>query len=80
MCVEPYASKKHTVASTAMIGRPFSVQYEKTRGACPRMDRPYKIRDEQNKNELPAENALVKTAALMIEGRVWIPARRIAMT
>jgi hypothetical protein len=44
------------------------------------MDRPYKIRDEQNKNELPAENALVKMAALMMEGRVRIPARRIAMT
>jgi hypothetical protein len=34
------------------------------------MDRPYKIRDEQNKNELLAENALVKMAALMMEGRV----------
>jgi hypothetical protein len=56
------------------------VQYEKIRGACPRIDRPYKIRDEQNKNELLAENALVKTAALMIDGKVWIPARRIAMT
>jgi hypothetical protein len=44
------------------------------------MDRPYKIRDEQNKNELPAENALVKMAALIMEGKVWIPARRIAMT
>jgi hypothetical protein len=44
------------------------------------MDRPYKIRDEQNKNELPAEKALVKMAALMIEGRVRIPARRIAIT
>lgn len=56
------------------------MQYEKMRGACPRMDRPYKIRDEQNKNELPAENALVKIAALTMDGRVWIPARRIAMT
>lgn len=63
-----------------MIGRPFFVQYEKTRGACPRMDRPYKMRDEQNKNELPAENALVKMAALMTEGKAWMPARRIAMT
>jgi hypothetical protein len=44
------------------------------------MDRPYKIRDEQNKNELPAENALVKMAALIMEGKVWMPARRIAMT
>jgi hypothetical protein len=44
------------------------------------MDRPYKMRDEQNRYELPAENALVKMAALMMEGRVWMPARRIAMT
>ena len=56
------------------------MQYEKMRGACPRIDRPYKIRDAENTNEFPAENALVKIAALMIDGRVWIPARRIAMT
>ena len=56
------------------------MQYEKIRGACPRIDRPYKIRDEQNKKELLAENALVKITALIIDGRVWIPARRIAMT
>ena len=56
------------------------MQYEKMRGACPRMERPYKMRDEQKRNELAAENALVKTTALMIEGRVWMPARRIAMT
>ena len=56
------------------------MQYEKMRGACPRIDRPYKTRDEQNKNEFPAENALVKIAALIIDGNVWIPARRIAMT
>ena len=44
------------------------------------MDKPYNMRDEQNKNELPAENALVKMAALMMEGSVCMPARRIAMT
>ena len=56
------------------------MQYVKIRGACPRMARPYKMREEQNKNELPAENALVKIAALMMEGSVWMPARLIAMT
>ena len=73
-------SERRTLAIMAVIGRPFFVQYEKTRGACPRMERPYKMRDEQKRNELAAENALVKTTALMIEGSVWMPARLIAMT
>jgi len=68
--LNPALQRKPTLHSTETIGRPFFVQYEKMRGACPRIDRPYKIRDEQNKNELPAEKALVKMAALMIEGRV----------
>ena len=42
---------------TATIGRPAFVQYAKTFGACPRIDRPYRIRDEQNRKELDAENA-----------------------
>ena len=65
---------------TATIGRPAFVQYAKTFGACPRIDRPYRIRDEQNRKELDAENAEVKTAALMIDGSTLIPERVIAMT
>ena len=38
-------------------------------GACPRSARPYRIRDEQKRKLLPAENALVKMPALTIEGR-----------
>ena len=41
---------------------------------------PYKMREEVYKKLLPAENALVKTAALIMWGRTLIPARFIAMT
>lgn len=71
---------KQPTVRTAIIGRPCFVQYAKIFGACPRMARPYKIRDEQNRNELPAEKALVKIAALIIDGRTFIPARVKAMT
>ena len=38
-------------------------------GACPRRARPYRIRDEQKRNEFAALNALVMTPALMMLGR-----------
>ena len=49
-------------------------------GAWPRMERPNKIREEAYRKLFPAENALVKIAALMMCGRTWIPARLMAMT
>lgn len=64
----------------ATIGNPFFVQIAKNLGACPLKANPYRIRLEQNKNELPAENADVKIAALTILGRILIPARVMAMT
>lgn len=73
-------NERRTQNNTETMGRPFFVQYVNIRGACPRMARPYKMREAQNTNELPAENALVKIAALMMEGNVWMPARLIAMT
>jgi len=44
------------------------------------MDRPNRIREEEYKKVLQAENALRKTAALMMWGRTLIPARLIAIT
>jgi len=44
------------------------------------MERPNKTREEEYRKLLPAEKALVKTAALMMCGRTSIPARLIAMT
>ena len=44
------------------------------------MERPNKTREEEYRKLLPAEKALVKTAALMMCGRTLIPARLIAMT
>lgn len=71
---------KQDVAKTAMIGNPLLVHLVKMIGACPRNARPYKIRDEQYRKELPAEKAEVKMAALMMEGRTVMPALVIAMT
>ena len=71
---------KQEVNRTATSGNPFFVQYENTFGACPLTDNPYRIRDAQNKNEFPAENADVKMAPLIICGRTLIPARVKAIT
>lgn len=68
------------VKSTAARGRPFFVQYVKILGACPRRARPYNTREEEKRNELPAENAEVKMHALMMCGRTLMPERVMAMT
>ena len=44
------------------------------------MERPNKTREEEYRELLPAEKALVKIAALMMCGRTLIPARLTAMT
>ena len=44
------------------------------------MAKPYRTREEANKKLFPAENALVKMAALMMWGRTLTPARVIAIT
>lgn len=62
------SKEKRQQNRTATNGRPFFVVYEKIFGAWDRMDKPYKMRDEQNRKELPAEKADVKMAALMTEG------------
>lgn len=75
-----HKNEKAPVVRTATTGRPAFVQYAKTFGAWPRVARPYRIRDAQNRKELDAESAEVKTAALMIDGSTLIPAREMAMT
>lgn len=72
--------EKAPEARMAAIGRPCFVQYARNRGACPRNARPYRIRDELNRKELPAEKADVKMHALMMCGSTLMPARSIAMT
>jgi len=75
------ASKENMLENaTATQGRPLFVHFVKTLGACPRRARPYRIRDEQKRNEFAALNALVVTPALMMLGRTLIPALVIAMT
>jgi hypothetical protein len=65
---------------TAIRGSPEFVHLAKILGACPRRARPYRIRDEQKRNEFAALNALVMTPALMMLGRTLIPAFVMAMT
>lgn len=68
------------LASTAAIGSPALVHRANTRGACPRSASPYRMRLAVNRNEFPAENALVKTHALTTCGSPRIPARLMAIT
>ena len=49
-------------------------------GARPSIANPYNIRDPPRKFELPDDQAEVRTAALMIEGTILIPARLAAIT
>jgi hypothetical protein len=69
-----------TQKATEMSGSPAFVTRLKISGACPRMESPYKAREEEYRRLLPAEKALVKTAALIMCGRTLIPARFMAMT
>jgi hypothetical protein len=61
--------KWRTENPTAIRGSPELVHLAKILGACPRRARPYRIRDEQKRNEFAALNALVMTPALMMLGR-----------
>ncbi len=74
------SSEKALAVSTASSCSPFFVQYVRNRGSCPRSASPYSTRDEQNRNELPAEKADVNTPALAMCGSTLMPARVIAMT
>lgn len=75
------ASKRNTLQErTAARGSPAGVQRAQNLGACPRKASPYKMRELQKRKELPAENAEVKTMALMMEGNALMPERVIAMT
>jgi hypothetical protein len=62
------------------MGKPFFVHWRRIRGAWPAHARPYKVRDDAYRSELPAENADTKMTALMIEGSALILAFWIAMT
>ena len=61
-------------------GSPDPVTRLKILGACPRIDSANKTREALYRALLPAEKALVKTAALIMSGKTLIPARLIAMT
>ena len=65
---------------THQMGKPFFVQVRRNPGAWPMHAKPYMIRDAAYKREFPAENAEVKMAALMMEGRTLIPAFLMAIT
>jgi hypothetical protein len=49
-------------------------------GACPLDARPYKAREDTKRSAQPADQALVRRAALTMEGRTEMPAFFIART
>jgi hypothetical protein len=65
---------------THQNGNPFLVHFRRSRGAWPEQARPYKVRDDAYKSELPAEKADTRITALTMEGSDFIPAFLIAIT
>jgi len=66
--------------STATIGKPFFVHLVRIWGACLRIAKPKRMREEQKRNEFPAENALVNMPAVTIVGNAFMFAFCIAIT
>ena len=48
--------------------------FKKAFGALPRTASPYNVREETKRSAVPADEALVRKAALMIDGTTDIPA------
>jgi hypothetical protein len=68
------------VIETHQMGKPLFVHLRRNRGAWPAHARPYRVRDDAYRSELPAEKAETKITALMIEGSALILAFWMAMT
>src|SRR5690242_9812756 len=62
------------VARTAIHGTPFLFVLPKILGASPTKANPYSTREPENRNAFPADQADVKTAALMAWFKPPIPA------
>jgi hypothetical protein len=73
-------AKNSVTMESETMGSPLEVVLARIRGAYPRRESPYSIRDAEYMSELPAEKAEVRIAALMILGRALMPARLKAMT
>lgn len=54
-------------------GNPSARVLRKIFGACPRVASPYRVLDETKRSAVPADHALVRRAALIMEGRTEIP-------
>lgn len=55
-------------------GNPSFRVFRNTFGACPLAASPYSVREETKRSAVPADQALVSIAALMIDGKTEIPA------
>ena len=65
---------------THQIGKPSFVHLRRNDGAWPAHARPYKVRDDAYRSELPEEKAETRMTALMMEGSDLILAFSIAIT
>jgi hypothetical protein len=54
-------------------GKPSFRVLRKILGACPRAASPYRVLDETKRSAVPADHALVRRAALIMEGRTEMP-------
>jgi len=57
---------------THQTGKPFFVHLRSNGGAWPAHARPYKVREDAYKTELPAEKAELKMTELIMEGSALI--------
>jgi hypothetical protein len=55
-------------------GRPSFLVLRNIFGACPRTASPYNVREDTKRSAVPADQALVRSAALMIDGNTETPA------
>ena len=65
---------------THQTGKPAFVHFRRNRGAWPAHARPYRVREDAYRSELPAEKAETKMTALTMEGSALMLAFLMAMT
>lgn len=72
------AAMKESKANTAQNrkqtqGKPSLRVFKKILGTCPFTASPYSVRVETKRSAIPADHALIRRAALIIDGRTEIP-------
>ena len=74
------SSPKEALKAIATIGKPLLVRYENILGAFPATAKLCKALDEEYRSDDDADQAEVSTAALITDGRLFMPAVLMAIT